>query len=441
MHAPPPRAPRAPARLHLRAGVALALLATSAGCLSHEHRIPQAELARLARLAPEARGARVRVVQEIGGRRGRSIEPGAGAPSGHLAQPDHPDAPQPSGPWPAEPGWAPPPAPADGASGPGGLDVALGVHVDVHGGGAPGPRPTPRPRGGSAGRTTAWRGGEPRVAGPAPVAPGSNASPGRGRGSWRTGGGGGGGGGFSLPSGGGGGTGEELIVVAVVVVAVAALALVGLAATEGARYDGDVALSPAQPVHLEGPAGTRVVPLGDLTAADLEAVREAVVKDDEGRGLRLLGRAPLDRRGLAFKLDLGPMQALFDEYSYAGLASNLQLGVFPHQKVGLLATVALSGGEDDGGSLLARHGAGLELQLFPLAYRRLHLGAYAQGGFTSVARGDRVEDGPSLGAGLLVELALTTRLALTGRAGWSAAHLPGGVWDGAGSVALGLAIY
>ena len=43
--------------------------------------------------------------------------------------------------------------------------------------------------------------------------------------------------------------------------------------------------------------GRRVTTLGALTQSDLANVKEGLIKDDEGYGLAMSGRAPLDRKG------------------------------------------------------------------------------------------------------------------------------------------------
>lgn len=256
----------------------------------------------------------------------------------------------------------------------------------------------------------------------------------------------------SSSAGGGGSNGspDELVAaVVVIIIAVAVLAAVGLTVTEGLRYDGFAELHPGQPVHLTDAAGIkRQVPLGALTEQDVIGVREALVKDDEGFGLLLTDRAPLDRRGFAFKLDFGGIQSLIDRYTVAGAAANIQLGFFPWQRFGLLAGLALTGGDDGIGHAFVRHSASLEAQAFPLRWRRLHVGGYANGGQTLVMQaGGTQRVGPSIGAGALLEIDLTTRMALTGRIGVSSVLLPGedvgagSRWSPGGVVAVGLAIY
>jgi hypothetical protein len=255
----------------------------------------------------------------------------------------------------------------------------------------------------------------------------------------------GGGGGLSSWRGGSGGGGgkEELIVVALVVLAVAAVSVIALSATEGARYDGRVAIAPGQPVHLENEAGQeRIVPLGALTRADLAGTSDALVMDDEGYGLRLLGRGPLERRGATFKLDVGGLGTTVAGATVTGLAANIQVGGFPLQKLGILGSLSGGGGADAEGRAFVRYGLGLELQSFPLQLGRLHAGPFAHGGFQVLSAPDQPDrSGPALGGGLMLELALTTRLALYGRADLTASTVDEGRWGTTGAISLGMAIY
>ena len=51
-----------------------AFLPLAVGCTSNEYVIPHEELARLAATPPPERGARVRVVQDLGGRRNDPVQ-------------------------------------------------------------------------------------------------------------------------------------------------------------------------------------------------------------------------------------------------------------------------------------------------------------------------------------------------------------------------------
>lgn len=406
----------------LSAFVLLAFAAqANSGCLSHEHRISRDELQRVVQVAPERRGERVRVVQELGARRGQAVAPPI-TPAPDLEPWDnggddvYVDIWVSDGPRWRRPRGAPGVARTRGAPGVGPPRGAPGVVRAPPAGASPAPRPG---------------GGAPTGVVPARVA--------------RSGSGGGGsssGGGISLPSG-GSGDGEALVVLAVVAIAVAALAAVGLAVTEGMRYDGDVAMWAGQPIHVRKASGEeRVIPLHALTAADLADAKEAVVKDDEGYGLRTLGRAPLERRGLAFKVDLGTMDtSALEHSSLTGFASHIQLGYFPHDRVGLLGSASLGGGSY-GSQFFARHSLAGEVQAFPLSLWRLHLGGFAGAGSMLFADdGARSSTGLALGGGALVELEATTRLAFTFRAGITAGRRGPGDWAQMRTFSFGLAVY
>jgi hypothetical protein len=371
-------------RLAATAAVWLGHLTT--GCLSNEYVIPPDELARVVELPPQTRGERVRIVQAVGPRRETPTGPG---------------------PWlEAEPFPSPGPE----------------VQVDL-----PYPIQVPAPGSGRPGR------------GAAPARPGAGSHPvparprgGTGLAAWHGNGG-----------GGGGGRSEDLVVVALVILAVATVGLVALSASEGARYDGVAQIAPGQPVHLENELGQeRVVPLGGLSRQDLLGVRSALVMDDEGYGLPLLGRRPLDRRGAVFKLDAGALGARVGDEAVTGLAANIQIGGFPWQRLGLLGVLSLGGGTDSSGRTFVRHGVGLEAQGFPLALGRLHAGAFVHGGVQLFSEPDQARrTAPSAGGGLMLELGVSTRLALYLRADATTARLARGDWRTTGTLGLGMAVY
>jgi hypothetical protein len=126
-----------------------------------------------------------------------------------------------------------------------------------------------------------------------------------------------------------------------------------------------------------------------------------------------------------------------------GPTMNIQTGYFFTRRLGLVANIGLGGGAETGG-LVPRHALGLELQAFPLAWGRVHLGAFGNGGMalTKVLLGSTPTyvSGPSGGGGALAELDLTSRLALTLRAGASLAKLDE-VWTPAGQLTAGVAVY
>lgn len=357
---------------------------TCAGCLSNEYVIPKTELERLAALPPSQRGAEVHVVQSLGSRDGDAV--------------DNPDA------VPREQ-YAEEFAAYDLPAAERAAMVALTVSDASR---APHrwhrTSPSPRPRSSSGGINP----------------PG------------HLGGG-----------GGGGGNGDGLLILAVVVLAVAVMAAAGLAVTEGLRYDGLAQLHPQQPLQLELEDGNKqTVLLSQLTAYDAAISEEAVVMDDQPYGFRFDRRRPLDRKGMAFKVDFGSLSSLCACYSAMGFGSNIQLGYFPHHRLGVLGTLSIGAGKNSVGEIFQRHSANLELQYFPLNWWRLHLGAFGHGG-QQIARdefGSRT--GPAWGGGAILELALTTRLALTGRMDYTTAHTaPDGGWASTSVFSAGVAIY
>jgi hypothetical protein len=381
-----------------------AYLSFACGCFSNAYVIPKTELSRLATLPPSQRGARVHVVQELGSRQEWAVDNGDAVSeqtyATEFAGYDH-----------------------SGDT----VDAALDVAVNLP------------PGGGSARPFTTLAG--PRSPGPRTWAPTSGRSRPQAGGTSSSGGGN-----LNLDhiGGGGGGGGDELAIFAIVLVAVAVMAAAGLAVTEGLRYDGFVQLHPEQPVHLKDRGGSqRTVPLASLTVADVAAGNKAVVMDDEIYGFRFADHRSLDREGFAFKVDMGSLSSLCSCYSAAGFASNIQVGYFPHHRAGLLATLTLGGGTSALDHTFQRHSANVEAQVFPLSWWRLHLGAFGHGGM-QVARdelGSRT--GPAWGGGGILEIALTTRLALAGRVDYTIARTAPepGDWASTSTVTAGIAIY
>jgi hypothetical protein len=228
-------------------------------------------------------------------------------------------------------------------------------------------------------------------------------------------------------------------------VAVAVLAVAGLAVTEGIRYDGAVQMFAGQPVHLTNAAGEqRVVALGDLVPADAVQSVSAEVMDDEGWGLRRLDRRPLDRKGLTFKVDVGYLRSIGARDSVAGVGSNIQLGYFPHHRLGALASFSLGGGNDSQGRTFERDSIAGELQWVPLDLWRFHLGGFGHAGVqwaNDSSAGWR--NGAAFGAGLILEISLATRLSLVARGDWTTAHTApaGSGWADTIQITGGLAIY
>jgi hypothetical protein len=223
-------------------------------------------------------------------------------------------------------------------------------------------------------------------------------------------------------------------------IVVAAITALGLAATEGERFDGWVRLHPMYPVHLYGPGGEYTwMPLAQIDPGTAAWARKAFVREGEGPWQRL-GRAPLDRVGFSYALFLGAGQIPSrDGTSAGGFQSHIQLGVFPLQQLGVLFDIGLGWSEDMAGTTVFDSRSSVELQLLPIA-----LGALHAGGFGQLGIGYRAEDGPysgesagpAIGGGGLVQIELTTRLALTARAGVTAVY-----GQQIGELLLGLSIY
>jgi hypothetical protein len=379
-------------------------LQATAGCLSNEYVIPRDELRRQALLPAEMRGSHVRLVQALGERRSEPLPapPPLIVSTGETAFDEEPHV----------------------------VSVSPDVVIDLEGGG-PGPRIAERGRTPSAPRSSHWQ-PAPAVRGTAMpnLGPGGSSSHGSGGGSSSGGG-----------AGAGNDVGEVLAVMAVVAVTAAFVSAVALAASEGARFDGYAQIPLEQPVYLKVDSDERwAVRLGDLTPELAELTAEATVADDEGAGLRRLDRAPLDRRGGTYKLSLGTSAFNYQTSRLVGPAAQIQIGGFFTPKLGLLLDIGLSGATDCcTGATVVRHSVGLELQALPLTLGRFHLGAFAKGGMALVG-GGVIESGPVADGGILAELDLATRLALTMRAGVSTAQLDSG-WSQAAMLTVGIAVY
>jgi hypothetical protein len=418
----------------------------TSGCLSNQYRIPQDELARLVHTPPATRGQHVHVVQILAERRSPAL------PFHPPAPPAPPEPPAPAAQPVADPGppyavgepYADDYQPQGGGVGNVNLDFTIDgsgarhYHQPVAGGSGRAPSSSSW-RGGSAPSgmrgsppQPAWRGSPP--AGGAPVKPASGGGGGSSIG--HLGGGGGGG-------GGGGNGGDALVLLAVVLVAIAVVAGVSLVASEGMRFDGYADLAPEQSVHLKNYTGSpTTVSLASLTPADLPNIVEATVNDDEDYGMAVGDRAPLDRRGLSFKVELGSSNFNRGLQQVAGMASQIQIGAFFTRRAGVMLDIGLSGGSVCCDSVvLSRHSLALEGQYFPLALGPVHLGAFAKGGVAIAGDSTTIESGPIFGGGALVEVALTTRLALAFRAAANTAQLPTSGWSTAGTLSGGIAIY
>ena len=349
---------------HLRVpGVALLVAALTSGCLGHVYEIPRPELERLLQTPPPERGQSVFAVQQF------------------TLTPD----PSPAPAW-EEPEGTPPPGYACNVHG-------YWVPVDYVSWG----EPIEVPR--AFHRSSPVVGGGSVGSGSHGAASGGSTSASKG-----------GGGGVSLPKDGG------ALMAAVVVVGLAVG--VGLVASEGVRYDGTVAVHPHHPIHLVRGTEERVVGLDELGAEALEPNVKALLVGNEGAGLWLRDRAPLNRQGFSFQFAAGTDALALPGGVVSGLGWQFGLGVFPTKWLGLLANTRLLSNTEDN-SYRNIH-LGLEAQLIPIALWRLHLGAfggvgeswYASAG-SSIPPTDGSREYVSFGG--LAEFDLTTHLAITFR--------------------------
>jgi hypothetical protein len=319
--------------------VVLAGSLIASGCAVNSYRIPTSELARLAHVPPDARGQRVRVIQEVVA----SDVPAAPPVSGET---EVVIAPQ--------------------------FDVAVGVHRGHRGG---------------------YRGG-----------------------------------GFGK-IGGGGSDGKAA---AVAILFLAATALVTAAVVEGSRFDGYAQLHPMHPVHLIGrDGGYTVLPLAWIDADAAAWADTAVVRPNEGPW-RPIERAPLSRQGLTYGMYGGSGSLRSADRTIAmGPAWTVQLGVFPTQQVGLVASLFFGWRENQLGATLFETRTTAELQVLPVQLGILHAGLYGGLGVAhrfedAIQLGDRVVSGDETSAalvgGAMLQLDLNTRIALTGRLGLARAH-------------------
>jgi hypothetical protein len=123
-----------------------------------------------------------------------------------------------------------------------------------------------------------------------------------------------------------------------------------------------------------------------------------------------------------------------------GFLGHIQLGYFPLQQFGLQLDIGLGSRQNEMGATLFDGRYALEADIFPVAISVLHAGLFGQ-----VGKAQRIEDGGPenrdksgnlFGGGALVQLDLTTRLALTGRLGFENV-MGAGAMEGL----LGLSIY
>ena len=437
----------------MRAAVSLMTLAFFApiatGCISNEYVIPRDELRRLAVTPPEQRGQQVHVIQDLGSRRMDAIPT------------DGPSWPQ-AEPWP-QPYVEPPPPEEETRD----TDVQLDLHGDIYIDG--GYRHAPGGYSPPAGGAQAWRGSPPTGPGMTPAGgwqgkppsgggisgwrgapPGSSGGGGSWRGVPSSGSGSSGGGLGNIGSGGGGGNGgEAMVVLAVVLAAIAVVMTVSLVSSEGVRFDGLAQMSPWQPVHLKQHGGGElVIALGDLSPVAIEGVVEAKVMDDEGYGIRTL-RSPPARSALG--ADVQARRRLDDVRAQWHGALGLRLQHAVRVVRPTVAGAAAHRRRRRRGRRIRRDdhphtSSASRRSRCPSRWARCSSAATS----TSVPppsppppRGSGpVEWGNAIGAGLLGELQVTSRMALTLRAGANEAFFANsGTTSPAATVTAGLALY
>lgn len=365
--------------------VTLCALLTS-GCLGIQYEIPRSELERLVRTPPEQRGQAVHAVQQ-------------------FTTASNPD---PADPWP-QPEAEPPPGYGPSIHG---HFWIPNIYTDW------GP-PTHRPNAAWSGPPTVHE--ATGVGQPATKPSSSN-------------------------SGSGGIGNVDKLLVAAVVVGVAVG--VGLAASEGARYEGTVAVHPRHPVHLwYGNGKQGVAALDELSDEDLRNVTRASLMGDEGAGLWERAPAPLNRQGFTYQFGAGEDHfALRGPLSERSLGFNFAVGYFPVRSFGLLANSRLQWSSAEERSFYNVR-LGVEAQWYPVNLWRLHLGPFGGAGTSwSASAGRELPDTEDqrtyLSFGGLAEFEVTTRLALTFR--WTQDWLPRTPQDTShliGSWSVGLAVY
>lgn len=206
---------------------------------------------------------------------------------------------------------------------------------------------------------------------------------------------------------------------------IAAVVAGALALTEGTRYDGWVKVHPMQPVHMWGAYGDYTwMPLAQVTPEVAAWSHKAVIRSDEGPWTHL-GRAPLNRQGWTYSLLLGSSQiAVTGIEPQAGFGSHIEIGYFPTHILGVQVDIGYGWASDALDNTIFDGRLGLELDVLPLTAGIFHAGGYGEMGVSSRSDdGLQFDDGSGFfGAGVIGQLELTTRLALTVRAGVTFAY-------------------
>jgi hypothetical protein len=225
--------------------------------------------------------------------------------------------------------------------------------------------------------------------------------------------------------GGGGGGGDKGAAIAILVIA--AVALFAVVAVEGSRFDGYARLHPMHPVYLVGRDGGRtVLPLAWIDPQTASWAKHGFVRRNEGPWQEL-ERAPLDREGWNFSMYGGVgIYSGIDGSRGSGPASTIQLGYFPVHQFGIVGSLFMGWRENEVGTTNFHARYGLEGQIYPVSSGFLQLGGYV--GLGGAYRSDeRFIDGyvvdhksdtdSMLSGGVILQLDINTRIALTGRFG------------------------
>jgi hypothetical protein len=181
------------------------------------------------------------------------------------------------------------------------------------------------------------------------------------------------------------------------------------------------------PVYLVGKGGEHaVLPLAWIDPQTAAWTEKAYVRRTDGPW-DVIGRAPLDRQGWNFSMFGGPgIISGIDGSRGAGAVTEIQLGYFPVHQFGLLGTLGFAWRDNEVGTTNFHARYGFEAQVYPVATGPLQVGGYL--GIGGAYRSDErymegyVTDHESetdrmLRGGVMLQLDLSTRIALTGRFG------------------------
>ena len=223
----------------------------------------------------------------------------------------------------------------------------------------------------------------------------------------------------------GGGKAEDAIVIVAIAVVAANGVGIALAAVEGSRFDGWVSVPPDQPLLLISRNGDQWLPLAELTERDAATADHGVIVDRAS--VQRLGRAPLDRKGFVYEVELGAatLNAVGGTRDL-GFACRTGVGYFPTQALGLLFAdqVAFGSSHDRNRGAIFNGRIAAELEFLPVQAGRFHAGFYGELGGALALQDlpDRSHgwSGLFVGGGFLAQIDWTTRLALNLRGGIAA---------------------